>query len=80
VANFAEGNAGMARELRGGLESMLSKFIVQKNSTTEKAGNTSEHEFASLPHVDSSRRNKRLRPALSPEKQRFKGQNKKYQQ
>jgi hypothetical protein len=80
VANFAEGNAGMARELRGGLESMLSKFIVQKNSKTGKTGNTSEHEFASLPHVDSSRRNKRLRPALSPEKQRFKGQKKKYQQ
>ncbi len=77
VANFAEGNAGMARELRGGLESMLSKFIVQKNSKTGKTGNTSEHEFASpLPHVDSSRRNKRLRPASSPEKQRFKGQNK----
>ena len=32
VANFAEGDAGMARELRGGLESMLTKFIEQKKS------------------------------------------------
>ena len=65
VANFAEGNAQMALELRRGLESMLSKFIEKNKGET---ANTSEHEFASLPHVDSSRRNKRLRPALSPEK------------
>jgi hypothetical protein len=38
VANLAEGNAEMARELRGGLECMLSKFIVQKNSKTGKLG------------------------------------------
>jgi hypothetical protein len=75
VANFAQRDAGMALELRRGLERMLSKFIEQKNKG--ETANTSEHEFASLPHVDTSRRNKRLRPALSPEK-RFKGNTKKY--
>ena len=75
VANFAQRDAGMALDLRRGLEQMLFKFIQQKNKG--ETANTSEHEFASLPHVDTSRRNKRLRPALSPEK-RFKGNTKKF--
>ena len=48
VSNFAERDAGMALELRRGLEQMLSKFIEQKNKG--ETAKTSEHEFASLPH------------------------------
>jgi hypothetical protein len=60
----------MALELRRGLESLLSSFIQQRNCVENAA--TAQHEFASLPHVDKSRKNKRLRPSLSP-RERGKG-------
>ena len=75
MANFAEGNAGMALEVRRGLERTLSKLIELK--TKGETANTSENEFASLPHLDSSRKNKRLRPVMSPVR-KSKGNNKKY--
>jgi hypothetical protein len=64
VSTYAQGSGAMALELRRGLESLLSSFIQQRNRVENAA--TAQHEFASLPHVDKSRKNKRLRPSLSP--------------
>jgi hypothetical protein len=66
VSTYAQGSGAMALELRRGLESLLSSFIQQRNRVESAA--TAQHEFASLPHVDKSRKNKRLRPSLSPQK------------
>ena len=66
VSTYAQGSGAMALELRRGLESLLSSFIQQRNRVESAA--TAQHEFASLPQVDKSRKNKRLGPSLSPQK------------
>jgi hypothetical protein len=73
VTTFAEGNPLMAHELTIGLQTLLSKFIERKNSG--ETANTSEHEFASLPQLDKSKTNKRLKPVLNPDK-RYRGKTK----
>jgi hypothetical protein len=53
-----------------GLQTLLSNFIERKNSG--ETANTLEHEFASLPQLDKSNKNKRLKPVLCPDK-RYRG-------